>query len=82
MSETLYQRMNPVAVFVGSSVRRLLRFQRAGKQMDPQPYVVDSLSICSMIKAHYHGDDLEMATRHNLQASLRLLIVFTRLFAR
>jgi len=31
MSETLYQRMNPVAVLVGSSVRRLFTFSTAGK---------------------------------------------------
>src|SRR6266480_961422 len=51
MSETLYQRMNPVAVLVGSSVRRLFTFSTCWEnKWIPQPYVVDSLSICSMMQ--------------------------------
>src|SRR3989454_560070 len=52
MSETLYQRMNPVAVCVGSSVRRLFTFSTCWEnKWTPQPYVVDSLSICSMMQS-------------------------------
>src|SRR5204863_1013871 len=52
MSETLYQRMNPVAVLVGSSVRRLFTFSTCWEnKWIPQPYFVDSLSICSMMQS-------------------------------
>src|ERR1700682_715934 len=52
MSETLYQRMNPAAVLFGSSVRRPFTFStRLVNKWIPQPYVVDSLSICSMMQS-------------------------------
>src|SRR3984893_8981593 len=52
MSETLYQRMNPVAVFVGSSVRRLFTLStRWENKWIRQPYFDDNLSICSMMQS-------------------------------
>src|SRR5436853_7421655 len=50
MSETLYQRMNPVFVLFGSSVRRPFTFSTCWEnKWIPQSYFDDSLSICSMI---------------------------------
>src|ERR1700731_90107 len=52
MSETLYQRMNPVAVLVGSSVRRLFTSSTCWEnKWIPQPYFDDILSICSMMQS-------------------------------
>src|SRR6266480_93480 len=52
MSETLYQRMNPVAVLFGSSVRRSFTFSTCCEnKWIPQPYFDDSLSICSMMQS-------------------------------
>src|SRR5256885_9973031 len=52
MSVTLCQRMNPVSVLFGSSVRRPFTFStRWENKWIPQPYVVDSLSICSMMQS-------------------------------
>ena len=51
MSETLYQRINPVAVLFGSSVRRPFTFSTCWEnKWIPQPYFDDSLSICSMMQ--------------------------------
>src|SRR6266480_480094 len=52
MSETLYQRMNPVEVLFGSSVRRPFTFSTYWEnKWIPQPYFDDSLSICSMMQS-------------------------------
>src|SRR5882762_2786620 len=52
MSETLCQQMNPVAELLGVSVRRPLMFSTCWEnKWIPQPYVVDSLSICSMMQS-------------------------------
>src|SRR6267142_736036 len=52
MSETLCQQTNPVAELLGVSVRRPSMFStRWENRCIPQPYVVDSLSICSMMQS-------------------------------
>src|SRR6266436_6544804 len=51
MSETLYQRMNPVAVLFGSSMGSPLTSSTCWEnKWIPQPYFDDSLSICSMMQ--------------------------------
>src|ERR1700682_609205 len=51
MSETLYQRMNPVAVHFGFSVRRPFTFStRWENKWICQPYFDESRSICSMMQ--------------------------------
>src|SRR6266513_1198492 len=51
MSETLYQRMNPVAVLFGSSVRPFTFSTCWENKWIPQPYFDDNLSICSIMQS-------------------------------
>ena len=51
MSETLYQRMNPVVVLFGSSMSRPFTSSTCWEnKWTPQPYFGDGLSICSMMQ--------------------------------
>src|SRR6266403_705585 len=52
MSGTLCQQMKPVSELLGVSVRRPLMYSTCWEnRCIPQPYVVDSLSICSMMQS-------------------------------